>query len=178
RRQLDCIISNDTGTPSSNANLSRFLVHPDSVKAVQVQVNSLDADFGSRSGGHILVTPYSGTCHFHCTMSGHRGRAALNSNTFFNNKNGIPKPQYRFHNYGGTIGGPVLLPWTDFNKARNKMFFFYSEEHQINHGSNTNSYTMPTAAELAGDFSQTNDSKGPFIKIIHPTPTPHYPNTI
>src|SRR5262249_59493410 len=127
---------------------------------------SVDAEVGSRAGGQILVTTKSGTSQFHGTLSEHIRNEALNSNTFFNNKNGIPKPQYRFHNYGGTIGGPVLLPWTDFNKARNKMFFFYSEEHQINHGSNTNSYTIPTAAGLAGGFLPTNDSRGPLSNII------------
>src|SRR5215813_3298002 len=176
--QLDGIISQDSGAPSSNANVGRFLVNPDSVNEVQVQVNSLDAEFGSRAGGQILVTTKRGTGQFHGTLDEYIRNEALNSNTFFNNKSGIPKPQYRFHNYGGTIGGPVLLPWTNFNNGRNKMFFFYSEEHQINHGSNTNSYTMPTAAEMAGDFSQTTDSRGTLIKIIDPTTGVQFPNNI
>ncbi len=176
--QLDGIISQDSGAPSSNANTGRFLVSPDSVNEVQVQVNSLNAEFGSRAGGQILVTTKSGTNAFHGTLSEHLRNEVLNSNSFFNNKNGIAKPQYRFHNFGGTIGGPILLPWTDFNKGRNKLFFFYAEEHQVNHGANTNSFTMPTAAEVAGDFSQTTDSKGVLIKIIDPVTGLQFPNNI
>src|SRR5215510_10199062 len=176
--QLDGIISQGSGAPSANANTGRFLVNPDSVDEVQVQVNSLNAEFGSRAGGQILVTTKRGTSQFHGTLSEHLRNEALNSNTFFNNKNGIAKPQYRFHNFGGTFGGPILLPWTDFNKGRERLFFFYAEEHQINHGANTNSFTMPTAAEVAGDFSQTTDSRGNVIRIIDPVTGQQFPNNI
>src|SRR5262249_36226085 len=84
--QLDGIISQDSGAPSSNANVGRFLVNPDSVDEVQVQVNSLNAEFGSRAGGQILVTTKRGTGQFHGTLSEHLRNEALNSNTFFNNK--------------------------------------------------------------------------------------------
>src|SRR5512138_1965469 len=76
--QLDGIISQDSGAPSSNANVGRFLVNPDSVNEVQVQVNSLDAEFGSRAGGQILVTTKSGTNQFHGTLSEYIRNEALN----------------------------------------------------------------------------------------------------
>lgn len=101
--QLDGIISQDSGAPSNNANVGRFNVNPDAVNEVQVQVNSLNAEFGSRAGGQILVTTKSGSNEFHGTLSEHLRNEALDSNSFFNNKNGISKPQYRFHNFGGTI---------------------------------------------------------------------------
>jgi hypothetical protein len=176
--QLDGIIQQDSGAPSASANVGRFNVDPDAINEVQVQVNSLNAEFGSRAGGQVLVTTKSGTNQFHGSLSEHLRNEALDSNSFFNNKNGIKKPQYRFHNFGGTIGGPVLLPFTSFNNGRNKLFFFYAEEHQINHGANTNSFTMPTAAEAAGDFSQTTDSKGVLIPIIDPETGKQFPNNI
>jgi len=176
--QLDGIIQQDSGAPSSNANVGRFNVDPDAVNEVQVQVNSLNAEFGSRAGGQVLVTTKSGANEFHGSLSEHLRNEALDSNSFFNNKNGIRRPQYRFHNFGGTIGGPVLLPFTSFNKGRNRLFFFYAEEHQINHGANTNSFTLPTAAEVAGDFSQTTDSKGNLIPIIDPETGKQFPNNV
>src|SRR5215510_14618884 len=69
--QLDGIISQDSGAPSANANTGRFNVNPDSVNEVQVQVNSLNAEFGSRAGGQVLVTTKSGTNQFHGTLSEH-----------------------------------------------------------------------------------------------------------
>ena len=38
------------------------------------------------------------------------------------------KPRYRYDNTAYTIGGPVLIPGTDFNKERNKLFFFWSQD--------------------------------------------------
>ena len=38
------------------------------------------------------------------------------------------KPIYRYDNTAYTIGGPVLLPGTDFNRGRDKLFFFWSQD--------------------------------------------------
>ena len=37
-------------------------------------------------------------------------------------------PLYDFDNTAWTLGGPVLIPGTDFNKGRNKLFFFWSQD--------------------------------------------------
>ncbi len=64
-----------------------------------------------------------------------------------------PKNKYRFP--GFNIGGPVLIPGTNFNKNRDKLFFFAGYEYY-----NQNLDTMPimqanvpTAAMRKGDFS-------------------------
>ena len=46
--------------------------------------------------------------------------------------------------YGANLGGPVL---------RNKLFFFFSWEHESLSSATPTSYVMPTTAELNGDFS-------------------------
>ena len=176
--QLDGIIQQDSGAPSANANAGRFNVNLDAVNEIQVQVNAMNAEFGSRAGGQILVTTKNGTNAFHGTLYEYFRNEALDSNTFFNNKNGVRRPNYKFNNPGGTIGGPVLLPFTRFNRSRSSLFFFYSEDHVINHTANTNSYSLPTAAQLAGDFSQTTDTRGTLIKIIDPTTGAQFPNNI
>ncbi len=38
-------------------------------------------------------------------------------------------PQNKYYYPGGTIGGPVLIPGTSFNKNRNKLFFFTGFEY-------------------------------------------------
>ena len=55
---------------------------------------------------------------------------------------------------GGSIGGPVLIPHTNFNKDRNKLFFFTGFEYfyqVLDTGLLT--ATVPTASELTGNFS-------------------------
>ena len=42
-------------------------------------------------------------------------------------------PLYQFDNTAWTLGGPVLVPGTDFNKGRNKLFFFFSQDILVAH---------------------------------------------
>jgi hypothetical protein len=53
----------------------------------------------------------------------------LNANDWIYNKDGVPLPQNKYFYPGGTIGGPVLIPGTNFNKNRNKLFFFTGFEY-------------------------------------------------
>src|SRR5207253_3366189 len=78
------------------------------------------------------------------------------------------KPLYRFQNPGGTIGGPVIIPRTRFNKSRTKLFFFFSFDDLRNKGAVLNRFTMPTERERNGDFSQTVNTTGQLIVIKDP----------
>ena len=61
------------------------------------------------------------------------------------------------------------MPGTDFNKGRNKLFFFFSQDilPRTDPG-NLNQRRMPTALERSGDFSQTFDGQGRLINIRDP----------
>lgn len=48
----------------------------------------------------------------------------MNSNTWLNNYVGVSRPESKYFFPGGNIGGPVLIPGTNFNKKRDKLFFF------------------------------------------------------
>jgi hypothetical protein len=76
---------------------------------------------------------------------------------------------YRFDNYAWTLGGPVLLPGTDFNSGRNRLFFFWSQDilERTDPGALIQR-RMPTAQERMGDFSQTFNTSGQLINIRDP----------
>src|SRR5262249_42530062 len=57
------------------------------------------------------------------------------------------------NDFGGTVGGPIVIPRV-FN-AKDKLFFFASYEGVRSATQNTSTLTVPSAAERAGDFSQT-----------------------
>jgi hypothetical protein len=60
-------------------------------------------------------------------------------------------PRLRFNNFGGAVGGPVL-PGKIFHKS----FFYFDYDRTINNGTgNTQFLTLPSTAEMSGDFSQT-----------------------
>ena len=80
----------------------------------------------------------------------------MNANEFFNNKNGLPRPRYRFNNPGYFIGGPVLLPGTNFNRNRDKLFFFWSQDFlPLTIPSSVQTQTFPTALERLGRLSKS-----------------------
>ena len=84
-----------------------------------------------------------------------------NSNEWFLNKvdNGDGaqnKPKNKFCFPGFNIGGPLLIPGTDFNKNRDKLFFFFGYEYyKQDLDTGTLRSWVPTAAMRNGDFSDT-----------------------
>jgi hypothetical protein len=85
---------------------------------------------------------------------------ATNANDAYSNALGIAQPQDKFYYPGGSIGGPVLIPWTHFNHDRNKLFFFtgYEYFYQVLDTGNLTA-TVPTAGMINGDFSPTELAK-------------------
>src|SRR6266508_3523941 len=76
----------------------------------------------------------------------------------------------RFNDFGGTIGGPVFIPGK-FNRNRDKLFFFYSEELKFTRQGQTSLNTVPTALERAGDFNGSS-----LAAPIDPTTNTPFPN--
>jgi hypothetical protein len=106
--------------------------------------------------GPIVISSIakSGGSEFHGSGFFYARDYALNANDWIYNKDGVPIPPNKYFYPGGTIGGPVLIPGTRFNKNRNKLFFFTGFEYfyQVLNTSLVRA-TVPTASELTGNFS-------------------------
>src|SRR5260370_972463 len=85
---------------------------------------------------------------------------AMSANDALFNGNGQGRPQNKYYYPGGTIGGPVLIPGTRFNKNRNKLFFFTGFEYfyQVLDTGLLRA-TVPTAGQLTGNFSPAEVAK-------------------
>jgi len=164
---LDGVAQQDNGNPRTGGFLAPSV---DAIGEVQVLVANYDAQYGSRSGGQINVSVKSGTRSFHGSVYWYMRHEMFNANEFFNNKNAVQKARYRYQNPGLTFGGPLLIPGTNFNRSRNKLFFFFSEDYLHNVGVPTTftPLTMPTAAERTGDFSQSRNSANALITVRDP----------
>ena len=169
------------GLPSqhiSNPNMIMAVVNMDAVSEVKVLLNNYNAEYGRNGGAVISSVTKSGTRDFHGTAYYYKRHEQFNANSFFNNTNGVVKPQYRFNTEGANIGGPVYWPGK-FNSTKDKLFFFYSED--LAHSKIPNSlfqYTMPTALERAGNFSQTLDTSGKLVAIRDPSTNAPFPGNI
>ena len=109
--------------------------------------------------GPIVISSIakSGGSEFHGSGFFYARDYAMNANDWIFNKDGVPRPGNKYFYPGGTIGGPVLIPGTNFNKNRNKLFFFTGFEYyyQVLNTSLIRA-TVPTPSEMTGNFSPSS----------------------
>ncbi len=138
----------NTGTQTANIN-------QDQTAELTVRTSAFDAEFAN---GPVTVnaTGKSGGSQLHGDIYGYMRNGDLNAEDSYFKSQGAKKPIDHYWYPGFTVGGPVLLPFTDFNKGRDKLFFFGGFEYMIQHpeGSLLNSFT-PTADMLNGNFTQS-----------------------
>jgi hypothetical protein len=101
----------------------------DMVQEVKVQSSNYAAEHGS-SGVQITATTKGGGHDFHGTVYSYFRDAVLNANDRSYTIAGLPRADEHYRYPGGNIGGPIILPWTKFNRNRDKLFFFYGLEIQ------------------------------------------------
>lgn len=160
---LDGVSSLDTGS-MTGPYLAPGL---DAIGEVKVLLTNYQAEYGRSSGGTINAVIKSGTKDLHGGAFYFKRHERLNANEYFNNRDGLPKPQYRFNYFGYFLGGPVLIP--GLIKSREKLFFFWSQEFLPRKSpTRQGRITYPTALERNGDFSQTVDTNGKLIPILDP----------
>lgn len=144
----------------------------DAIQEVKVLTSNYQAEYGAGTAGPVInLVTKSGTQTFHGTAYYYVRNEAFNANDWFNNYNDVARPQYRFNTVGGNIGGPIYWPG-HFNTAKNKLFFFYSQEYWPDKSpEGLKKYMVPTTLERTGDFSQT-----PSQGKVNPDPNKDYIN--
>lgn len=120
---------------------------PDALQEFSVQTSNYSARYGEASGGVVNVVTKSGTNKFHGDLFEYNRNAIFNARNAFSNK----KDPLKRNQFGGTIGGPVILPF--LNHGEHHTFFFAGYQGTRMRSSGTSQSTVPTAAELGGDFS-------------------------
>ena len=163
-----------------------FVPSPDATAEFKVQSNLYDAQYGRTGGGVINVILKSGTNAFHGAAYMYYRDEKLNANTFDGNRAGTPKADLYWNQPGVTISGPVRIP--GLYDGRDKTFFMYSYERISSQIPFPQVFTVPSAAERAGDFSKTGhgDRRARHHlrpaddttrrRTLHPRPVPGQPD--
>jgi Carboxypeptidase regulatory-like domain/TonB-dependent Receptor Plug Domain len=155
----------DGGDNMDNGSNTTLNVYP-SIEAIaefKVLTSNYGAQYGRNGSGTIEVETKSGTSTFHGSAYEFLRNDAFNANNYFNA--GSPVPEYKKHDFGYTVGGPVFIP-NLYNTRKQKTFFFWSQEWRRERvpGQIFN-VPVPGAAQRTGDFSD-----------LCPNPTTQPPN--
>ena len=155
---VDGIVSNEVG----NTELMAQQINLDAIAEVKILLNTYRAEYGRAGGGQVQIVTKSGGANYRGNLYYYGRHEKLNATNFFLNRQNVEKPRYRFNTYGANLGGPMP-------GATKKLFFFYSiEAPLVSRPGPLRNWTMPTEAELRGDFSQTVNAAGQRVFIKDP----------
>jgi len=141
----------NVGTLGEASTRISFSPPVDSVVDVKVEAFNVDASYGGFGGGTVEITTKGGTNELHGSASEFNQISNLAGTPFFTNASGGKKPPYRQNLWGMTAGGPVWVPKI-FN-GKNRVFFFFAYEGFADAYATPTNFTVPTPAEIGGDFS-------------------------
>jgi len=147
------------GAPAMTTQKSTYTPPPDAVEQVNLQQNSVDAEYGHSAGGILAMQMKSGTNDFHGTAYFVGRNPDLNA--MADRMTGAAN-NTRQSTWGGTLGSPIV---------KNKLFNFFAYEGMKISSPLSIVQTLPSAAQRTGDFSQTLNTKGALDTIYDPFST-------
>jgi carboxypeptidase family protein len=164
------------GAPNAGSGYqAAYLPYSDTIQEMKIETSNFDAAVGHSSGASISLMTKAGTNAYHGTLTWQHWQQRWNATRFFTNtlrnrqiaaaeiagdqaladriRSQPRQPSGHSNNYAATIGGPVVIP--KLVNGKNRLFFFFSldgfkDKKPAEFGINR---TIPTAANLQGDFS-------------------------
>jgi hypothetical protein len=139
----------------NNERLTLSIVLRPAVEAVRefkIQTNLYSADVGRNSGAVVDVISKSGTNKLHGSLFEFLRNSAMDARNFFSPK-GTAFPSFRLNQFGGSLGGPVVIP--KLYNGENRTFFFVHYEGYRRASQTLQLGNVPTLAMRRGDFSET-----------------------
>jgi len=137
--------------PNGGITSVTYLPSPEAVEEFKVQQTNFSAEYGFSGASVVNVIGRSGTNKFHGSAYEFLRDDSLDANDWFANRAGDSIPPLRRHNYGGTIGGPII---------KNKTFFFFDYDGLTQTGLSTRTGAVPSDAMRAGDFGEVCAAQG------------------
>ena len=135
-------------------NTQNISISPDAVQEFKVETGSYSAEMGGAGGGQINIVTKGGTNSFHGTAYEFLRNGFMDASSFEDMGNNHMVQ----NNFGASLGGPIRKGHT---------FFFVNYEGFRHAMADTMIDTVPTAAEIGGDFSQAGPNGTP-LHIFDP----------
>lgn len=129
----------------------------ETIAEVKVLSNSFSAEYGGSAGGVVIATTKSGTNQLNGTLFEYFRNEKLDAGNFFAplQANGEKlRAPLRYNVFGGTVGGPVMIP--KLYNGKDKSFFFFAYEGSRRNEGGTRTLTVPTLLQREGNFTGGN----------------------
>lgn len=146
---LDGIDNNSNNVDFLNGTNYVILPPPDAIQEFKVQTSDFSAGLGRAAGAVLNATIKSGTNQLHGDVWEYFRNDKLDAADWFEDNTANPvKGEYRFNQFGATVGGPII---------RNKVFFFgdYQGTRRVQ-GTSANPQ-VPTNNERSSNFQNLQD---------------------
>ena len=153
-----------TTNVEQNAGITQLKYTPsvDAIQEFKVQTNFFSAEYGNTGGAIVNMVTKSGTNEIHGTAYWFLRNDRFNANSFFANRSGSDRPEFKWNQVGGVLGGPV---------RKNRTFFFGTLQYTDERSPLVALDTFPTMQQRAGDFSDDLTSGGDLIQVFNPFDT-------
>ncbi len=147
---LDGVSNNDNFLRSTDGFFASVTPRQDAVEAVTVTTAVSGAAMGGSGAVTINFATRSGTNSFSGSTYEYFRDPSMNTNYWFNERNGLPKNEVKLNQYGGRVGGPVAIP--GLYDGRGKAFYFFHYEQLRFPNSFTRTRTTYNPETLDGWF--------------------------
>jgi hypothetical protein len=157
------------GVNNTGVGIGRSIVSftPETVQEFTIQSSAFSAEYGTTGGGVINITTKSGTNSYNGVALWYHRNPVTNSRPYRIGTAPRPANNLRYHQFSGSVGGPIWLPKKIFGPAsydgRDKSFFFFAYEPRYRLDFVTSNSLLPTAAERAGNFSNLVRTNSGFL---------------
>src|SRR5262245_51955323 len=140
----------------------------DAIAEFRMQTNTYGAQYGTFAGGQVDAVFNGRSNEFHGNAFFFHRNDNLDARNFFDPYPLKNLPEFRRHQYGGTIGGPII---------RDKSFFFYAYQGQRQQQNLTATGTLPRPEFWRGDFSALLSGSRP-VQLKDPVTGQNFPGNI
>lgn len=105
---------------------TQSLISIEALKELRATTSTYTAEYGRTPGGQFSFSSRSGTNDWHGSAFEYFRNDVLDSNDSFSRRAGVHKPRTRQSDFGGTIGGPVVIP--GLYSGHDRTFYFATYE--------------------------------------------------
>lgn len=119
----------------NNSGATNLTLGQNEIQEATVITNPYAGEYGQLAGAQVSYVTKSGTNHFHGNASYWWNGRTMNSNDWFNNFYGSPRPFSNDNQWAASIGGPII---------KDKTFFFVDQEGTRFVLPNVDNVTIPT----------------------------------